>query len=72
MLERAGCGWDVEPEWPKALASAMREVVAVSAGEWVHRGQASRKCALKHRFGKSSYHARFAYWERRHGKAHCI
>jgi glycosyltransferase involved in cell wall biosynthesis len=48
IVERAGCGWVVEPDLPEQLAVKVREVEALSSEELACRGQAGREFALRH------------------------
>ncbi len=48
MIERAGCGWIVEPDRPEALARLLEQVAGMDRGELQRRGQAGRTYAVKH------------------------
>ena len=48
IVERAGCGWVVEPDQPHLLATHIKNVYAMSRDELDARGQAGRDYALKH------------------------
>jgi colanic acid biosynthesis glycosyl transferase WcaI len=47
MVERAGCGWVVEPDRPERLVEKIREVKTLFPDELARRGQAGRKFALQ-------------------------
>lgn len=48
VIQKAGCGWVIEPDQPQVLAEAVRRVKALSASERAQFGQAGRNFALSH------------------------
>jgi glycosyltransferase involved in cell wall biosynthesis len=57
LVEAAGCGWNVAPEDPAAMAAAIREAAAGPA-EARHRGDLGRAFALEH-YDRRALAARF-------------
>jgi glycosyltransferase involved in cell wall biosynthesis len=57
LVDAAGCGWNVAPEDPVAMAAAIREAAADPEGSH-HRGQRGREYALEH-YDRRALAARF-------------